>query len=101
LRRSKLNALLARTASRPIVDPGNLAWKWQAHRDLADIADVLVHGTADIVTSADPSPLSSCACDWTFLDTTKNRSRRWCDMADCGSRSKASRYYRRHRAATD
>jgi predicted RNA-binding Zn ribbon-like protein len=95
----KLNTLLARTASRRIVDPSDLAWKWQAHRELADIADVLVHDAADIVTSADPSRLGHCAaCDWLFLDTTKNRSRRWCDMADCGSRDKASRYYRRHRS---
>jgi len=34
-------------------------------------------------------------CGWLFLDTTKNHSRRWCDMADCGSRAKAKHYYRR------
>ena len=37
-------------------------------------------------------------CGWLFLDTTKNHSRRWCDMADCGSRAKARRYYRRKKA---
>lgn len=34
-------------------------------------------------------------CGWLFLDLTKNHSRRWCDMDDCGSRAKAKRYYRR------
>jgi predicted RNA-binding Zn ribbon-like protein len=34
-------------------------------------------------------------CGWLFLDHTKNHSRRWCDMDDCGSKAKAKRYYRR------
>jgi len=33
-------------------------------------------------------------CRWLFLDRTKNRSRRWCDMATCGNQAKA----RKHRA---
>jgi predicted RNA-binding Zn ribbon-like protein len=35
------------------------------------------------------------ACGWFFLDVSKNRSRRWCSMATCGSVAKARRYYRR------
>jgi len=93
-----LNQQLARTSSRRRVDPIHLAWTWQPHRELADITDVLVHDAADIITTADLSRLGYCAgCDWLFLDSTKNRSRRWCDMADCGSRDKAARYYHRHR----
>jgi predicted RNA-binding Zn ribbon-like protein len=44
------------------------------------------------------SRVRECAgpnCGWLFLDLTKNHSRRWCDMDDCGSRAKAKRYYRR------
>ncbi|MCC6188102.1 MAG: ABATE domain-containing protein [Anaerolineales bacterium] len=37
-------------------------------------------------------------CGWLFLDMTKNRSRRWCDMQDCGNRAKARRHYARQRA---
>jgi predicted RNA-binding Zn ribbon-like protein len=33
-----------------------------------------------------------------FLDTTRNGTRRWCDMRTCGNRAKAQRYQRRHRA---
>lgn len=36
-------------------------------------------------------------CGWLFLDTTRNHSRRWCLMSDCGSRAKAKRYYHRHK----
>lgn len=34
-------------------------------------------------------------CGWIFLDTSRNRSRRWCDMEDCGNRAKARRHYKR------
>lgn len=34
-------------------------------------------------------------CGWLFIDRSKNRSRRWCDMAVCGNRAKASRHYHR------
>lgn len=33
------------------------------------------------------------ACHRLFLDTSRNGRRRWCDMAVCGSRVKAQRYY--------
>ena len=36
-------------------------------------------------------------CGWLFVDTSRNRSRRWCDMRDCGNRAKQRRYYLRSR----
>lgn len=36
-------------------------------------------------------------CTHLFLDTSRNRSRRWCDMALCGNRMKQRRYARRKR----
>jgi predicted RNA-binding Zn ribbon-like protein len=38
-------------------------------------------------------------CDWLFIDVTKNGSRSWCSMADCGNRSKVARYRTRRRKA--
>lgn len=35
-------------------------------------------------------------CGWLFVDASRNRSRRWCDMSDCGNRAKARRYRERH-----
>jgi predicted RNA-binding Zn ribbon-like protein len=49
-----------------------------------------------------PGRVRECAdprCAAVFLDTSRNRSRRWCSMERCGARAKASAYYRRHRAA--
>lgn len=35
-------------------------------------------------------------CQWAFVDTARNRSRRWCEMAVCGNREKARRFRSRH-----
>jgi predicted RNA-binding Zn ribbon-like protein len=35
-------------------------------------------------------------CGWLFIDNSKNGSRRWCDMATCGNRTKVHRH-RQHR----
>lgn len=34
-------------------------------------------------------------CAWLFLDTTRNHSRRFCSMKDCGNRAKQRRHYQR------
>lgn len=31
-------------------------------------------------------------CGWLFVDRSRNRSRRWCEMATCGNRAKAKRH---------
>jgi len=54
----------------------------------------------DIVRDT-PGRVRECAdeaCPVVYLDTSRNRSRRWCSMELCGARAKASTYYRRHRA---
>jgi predicted RNA-binding Zn ribbon-like protein len=43
-----------------------------------------------------PGPLGDCG--WLFLDTSKNRSRRWCSMEGCGSEAKMRRRHERVRA---
>src|SRR5438876_1203177 len=47
------------------------------------------------------SRVGECAddrgCGYLFLDMTKNRSRRWCDMKDCGNRAKARRHYEKQK----
>lgn len=53
-----------------------------------------------LLTPSDLARLRRCAdesCGWLFLDMSRNRSRRWCAMRDCGNRAKARSYYRRHR----
>jgi predicted RNA-binding Zn ribbon-like protein len=35
-------------------------------------------------------------CRWFFLDTSRNQSRRWCQMETCGNKAKAKAHYHRH-----
>ncbi|MGW2635419.1 CGNR zinc finger domain-containing protein [Streptomyces sp. NPDC001348] len=45
-----------------------------------------------------PDRIRSCAheaCVLHFFDTSRNGTRRWCSMAACGNRAKASRHYAR------
>jgi predicted RNA-binding Zn ribbon-like protein len=53
-------------------------------------------------TRLDRSRVRRCGsprCVLLYYDTTKNRSRRWCDMAVCGNRAKASAHYHRTKQA--
>ncbi len=57
---------------------------------------------ADLLLAPDTPVIKECAsetCDWLFVDRSRNRSRRWCDMNDCGNRAKARRFYARKRSA--
>lgn len=35
-------------------------------------------------------------CGWVFIDASRNRSRRWCEMASCGNRAKTAAFRARH-----
>jgi predicted RNA-binding Zn ribbon-like protein len=54
----------------------------------------------DLLRSDRLDRLKACeGCPWLFLDTSRNHSRRWCSMGDCGSRSKMRRYRARRSTA--
>ncbi|MBI2402308.1 MAG: CGNR zinc finger domain-containing protein [Gemmatimonadetes bacterium] len=54
----------------------------------------LVEAAVALLTSPRLTRVKACpSCRWFFLDVSKNRSRRWCSMATCGSSAKARRYY--------
>ena len=54
--------------------------------------DLLRHGPLDRLKVCD-------ACPWLFLDTSRNRSRRWCTMSECGANAKMRRYRARRATA--
>ena len=58
----------------------------------------LVEAAVALLTSPRMARLKACpSCGWFFLDTSKNRSRRWCSMEMCGTSAKARAYYWRTR----
>jgi len=87
------------------VVPGHqgLSWNWDSrNRDLEELLWPILRSAAELLTSERHARVRQCAddrgCGWLFLDTTKNHSRRWCAMEDCGNRAKARRHYQRIRA---
>lgn len=61
----------------------------------------LLQRAIELLTSDARARIGSCpSCAWLFVDTSKNRSRRWCSMQACGSASKSRAYYRRRKAKT-
>jgi predicted RNA-binding Zn ribbon-like protein len=71
------------------------------------LPDRLVDACVDLLRTMDVRQLGTCplpdgGCGWLFLDQSRNHSRRWCTMEDCGAHAKARRLNerRRRRSAT-
>ena len=98
-----LNALLseAMSHSRVVARKGGFKWEWLGgDYELESVLWPVARSAAELLTSGDLSRVRECSgetCGWLFVDTSRNRSRRWCDMSDCGNRAKVRRYYQRKR----
>lgn len=81
-------------------DPTAPHWAWPQTDDLAVLLHPIASAAADLLVSEQLRRVKRCArCPWLFLDSSKNRSRRWCDMNDCGTAQKIERYVARRAAA--
>jgi predicted RNA-binding Zn ribbon-like protein len=71
-------------------------WEWPGmERDPELPRWALAMSASDLLTSDAVHRVRACAnpeCRWLFLDTSKNHTRRWCDMKLCGNRMKARRF---------
>jgi predicted RNA-binding Zn ribbon-like protein len=53
----------------------------------------VAYAAFDLLTGAELHRVKRCGgCPWLFLDQSKNGSRRWCAMNDCGTHAKIQRY---------
>ena len=70
-------------------------------RDSAEhMLRVIARAAAELLTSDRMSRVRLCggeSCGWLFLDTSRNRSRQWCDMGDCGNIAKVRRFREKQR----
>ncbi|HJZ49518.1 MAG TPA: ABATE domain-containing protein [Roseiflexaceae bacterium] len=99
-----LNRALAETADGLEIrrTPAGYAWGGKPSR-LDQLLGPLAWSAAELLASADLNLVHECEgerCSWLFLDTSRNHSRRWCSMVDCGNRAKARRYYAQRRVAS-
>lgn len=76
-------------------------WQWVGPADALDrMLWSIAHSGAEFLTDGDLSRLRECGgeeCGWLFEDTSKNRSRQWCHMQDCGNLEKVRRFRARKR----
>jgi predicted RNA-binding Zn ribbon-like protein len=79
---------------------GQLVWTWSGVEQQAEIPLwKLAQVASDLLLSSDAERVKDCGdptCRWLFLDTSKNHTRRWCDMKTCGNRMKARRHQARN-----
>jgi predicted RNA-binding Zn ribbon-like protein len=76
--------------------------RWRGEDGLAYPLWLVLRSAEDLLTSDALGRVGQCPgddCGWLFLDTSRGRRRRWCDMADCGNLAKVRRHRRRVRRA--
>jgi len=74
-------------------------WSFCSGTDSMDLfLDPIIKSAADLLVSPHLKRIKKCAddaCGWLFMDMSRNNSRRWCSMKNCGNRAKAHRHYLR------
>ena len=95
--------LEARTHERLTHDANGFTWEWDGSEAALDrMLWSIAQSAAELLTTGDLSRLRECGgeeCGWLFEDTSRNRSRQWCDMQDCGNLAKVRRYRTRLRSS--
>lgn len=84
---------------------GKFEWQWNFDETALEAPLwIIALSAVDLMTSENLQRVGQCAdedgCGWLFVDTTKNHSRRWCDINDCGNRAKQRRYQKRARSSS-
>jgi len=76
------------------LDPGSpFAWTWRDDQTLGRPLRPVVHAAVQLLTTGELDRIKGCGgCRFLFHDESKNRSRRWCSMDDCGAAEKIRRY---------
>ena len=101
-----LSAIVAEAQGHARIVPGahGFRWDWvETGSELDCMLWPVVRSASDFLTSDELDTLRVCAsdtCNWLFIDTSKNHSRRWCNMKSCGNREKARRFYTRKKSSS-
>jgi predicted RNA-binding Zn ribbon-like protein len=103
LGRSQLD--LSAPAPDPTADPG-LDHRLRVGTDGTHVViDRIAVAAVEALRAIDPHKLRQCpveagGCGWLFVDQSRNGSRRWCRMADCGTQVKSRRLTERRRESS-
>ena len=97
----ELAAFAAEAAARARLVPheATFAVAWEGD-DLRRVLWPIASAAVDLLRTGPLDRIKTCAnCPWLFIDHSRNRSRRWCTMDECGVHLKMRRY--RARLATE
>ena len=78
---------------------GVYAWTWESTScPVAAILGPITLSAIGVLRQTDLTRVKQCPgrdCGWLFVDRTKNKGRRWCEMEVCGNRAKQRRLRQR------
>jgi predicted RNA-binding Zn ribbon-like protein len=77
-----------------------IRWRPAPAHASAQLCAVLASDALSLLCSPRALRIRICEggkCGWLFLDESRGKKRRWCDMNDCGNREKARRYYEKQK----
>lgn len=101
---AQLAAAYRRSATHARLDwrDGRAMWALDPGAGAPDaVLQPILQSATELLTSDTLDRVRLCgnpACQWLFVDHTRNRSRRWCDMASCGNLHKVRRHRERQSA---
>jgi predicted RNA-binding Zn ribbon-like protein len=96
VRRLQLAYVEALAHGRLAPGPDGYSWAWDSGDDLLAPLWPVVAAAVGLLTARAAGQVKPCqACRFLFIDQSKNGSRRWCSMDDCGKAAKIARYLQR------
>jgi predicted RNA-binding Zn ribbon-like protein len=104
---ARLNAELAASLGRLRIGPAKegegFVWQWADEQLKPEhLLGPVARSAAELLVRPElVAKIHQCEgdnCGWLFVDCSKNHSRRWCDMRDCGNRAKVRRHRKRHKS---
>ncbi|TQL68077.1 CGNR zinc finger protein [Nocardioides albertanoniae] len=95
-----INDHTSRGRATAILTPdGERRWHLSPTSGLHDALGVIAADAIAIISGERDGKLALCAsptCQAAFFDTSRSRTRRWCDMNTCGNREKKARFNAAH-----
>lgn len=82
-------------AAAVLTPEGNRRWRLGSTSCVADALSVIAADAISIIAGERDGKLALCAsptCRAAFFDTSRSRTRKWCDMNTCGNRQKKARF---------